>query len=66
MFSSADVGSIGVRPSAGNIAKLTAKLVLCAAGRTTATAAAAALRDLQSCLLLLVFLTLKMLLVGLQ
>lgn len=58
MFSSTDVGSIGVCPGAGNITKLAAKLVLCAAGRAAATTAAiTALRDLQCCLLLLVLLT---------
>lgn len=58
MFSATDVGRIGICPSAGDIAELAAKLVLCVSGRAAATTAAtAALRDLQCRFLLLVLLT---------
>jgi len=69
------MGSVGVSASAGNIAKLTAELVLNIAGqRPSATAAAAAaaaagagaLGNLQRRFLLLVLLTFKVLLVSLM
>lgn len=66
VFSAPDMGSIGVGASAGNITKFTAELILSTAcwDSTTATAAAAtALRNLQGCFLLLVFLAFQMLLV---
>lgn len=68
VLGSTDMCGIGISTSAGDIAKFTAKLVLSIAGQypSTTTAAGAALRNLQSCFLLLVLLAFQMLLVSLM